>query len=65
MVNPPEPSIEFDSREPSWEEIQEVIKKARKSSAIGPSGVPYRINKNCLVTPQAMDEDPESDQEEG
>ncbi len=56
--------MEFDSKEPSWKEVQEVFIKARTSSAPGLSEVPYRVCKNCpSLLPQAM-EDPEGDVEE-
>ncbi|KAL7891157.1 hypothetical protein AOLI_G00006330 [Acnodon oligacanthus] len=48
LIYPPAPTLNFDGKEPNWKEIQEVIKKARSSSAPGPSGVPYRVYKNCL-----------------
>ncbi|KAL7881484.1 hypothetical protein AOLI_G00083320 [Acnodon oligacanthus] len=38
LIDPPAPTLDFDGKEPSWKEIQEVIKKARSSSAPGPSG---------------------------
>ncbi|KAL7876168.1 hypothetical protein AOLI_G00111310 [Acnodon oligacanthus] len=47
LIDPPAPTLDFDGKEPSWKEIQEVIKKARSNSAPGPSGVPYRVYKNC------------------
>ncbi|KAL7856411.1 hypothetical protein AOLI_G00200150 [Acnodon oligacanthus] len=47
LIDPPARTLDFDGKEPSWKEIQEVIKKARSSSAPGPSGVPYRVYKNC------------------
>ncbi|XP_067284127.1 uncharacterized protein [Pseudorasbora parva] len=47
LIDPPAPTLDFDRKEPSWKEIQEVIKTARASSAPGPSGVPYKVYKNC------------------
>ncbi|XP_067280778.1 uncharacterized protein [Pseudorasbora parva] len=47
LIDPPAPTLDFDGKEPSWKEIQEVIKTARASSAPGPSGVPYKVYKNC------------------
>ncbi|KAL4001244.1 hypothetical protein ACER0C_006543 [Sarotherodon galilaeus] len=47
LINPSTPEQEFDGEEPSWKEIQEVVKRARASSAPGPSGVPYKVYKNC------------------
>ena len=38
-------SIEFNSRVPSWSEIQEVVKALRSASAPGPSGIPYIVYK--------------------
>lgn len=47
LVDPPPPTKEFDSREPLLKEVQEVVRKARSSSAPGPSGIPYKVYKNC------------------
>lgn len=47
LVDPPPPNKDFDTREPLLKEVQEVVKKARASSAPGPSGVPYKVYKNC------------------
>ncbi|XP_038154112.1 uncharacterized protein LOC119791846 [Cyprinodon tularosa] len=47
LIDPPAPTVDFNGMEPSWKEIQEVVKKARSSSAPGPSGVPYKVYKNC------------------
>ncbi|KAL7886754.1 hypothetical protein AOLI_G00044750 [Acnodon oligacanthus] len=47
LIDPPAPTLEFNGKKPSWTENQEVIKKARASSAPGPSGEPYRVYKNC------------------
>lgn len=41
------PSIVFSANEPTWKEIQEVVKKARAASAPGPSVIPYRVYKKC------------------
>ena len=42
-----EPSIPLDEREPTWTEVQEVVKKARSGSAPGPNGIPYKVYKKC------------------
>ncbi|XP_061772124.1 uncharacterized protein LOC133562186 [Nerophis ophidion] len=47
LINPPTPTLDFDGKEPGWKEIQEVVRRARTSSAPGPSGVPYKVYKNC------------------
>uniref|UniRef100_A0A3B1JAJ2 Reverse transcriptase domain-containing protein n=1 Tax=Astyanax mexicanus TaxID=7994 RepID=A0A3B1JAJ2_ASTMX len=47
LIQPPPPTKEFDGREPLLKEVQDVVKKARSSSAPGPSGVPYKVYKNC------------------
>ncbi|KAK0142412.1 Retrovirus-related Pol polyprotein from type-1 retrotransposable element R2 [Merluccius polli] len=47
LICPPEPSILFDTNEPTLKEVREVIKSARTASAPGPSGVPYKVFKNC------------------
>ncbi|RXN07781.1 hypothetical protein ROHU_027499 [Labeo rohita] len=41
------PVKELNISEPSWKEIQEVVKKARSGSAPGPSGIPYKVYKKC------------------
>jgi len=46
LMNPLAPTLEFDGKEPSWKEVQEMFKKARSSSAPGQSGVPYKVYKN-------------------
>ncbi|XP_056097411.1 uncharacterized protein LOC130076370 [Rhinichthys klamathensis goyatoka] len=47
LINPPAPAMDFDGKEPGWKEIQEVVRRARANSAPGPSGVPYKVYKNC------------------
>ncbi len=47
LIRPPPPTKEFDSREPLLKEVQDVVREARSSSAPGPSGVPYKVYKNC------------------
>jgi len=45
LIKAPAPTLEFDEKEPNWKDV--VVKKARASSALGPSGVPYKVYKNC------------------
>lgn len=45
--NTPEPSSDFNLKEPSLREVKEVVRRAISSSAPGPSGVPYKVYKNC------------------
>ena len=47
LIEPEPPTSEFDLREPSWREIQDVVNAARSSSAPGPSGVMYCVYKRC------------------
>lgn len=35
--------------EPSWKEVQEVVKKTITGSAPGPRGIPYKVYKKCLI----------------
>ena len=37
----------FDMSELQLKEVREVIRKARASSAPGPSGTSYKVYKNC------------------
>ena len=43
----PEPEVEFDMKEPTFQEVQSFIKKARTKSAPGPNGIPYKVYKYC------------------
>lgn len=47
LIHPPAPVTEFDNRELLLKEVQEVVKRARSSSAPGPSGVTYKVYKYC------------------
>ncbi|KAL7889491.1 hypothetical protein AOLI_G00017490 [Acnodon oligacanthus] len=40
---------ELNISEPSWKEVQEVLKKARTGSAPGLSGIPYEMYKKCPI----------------
>ncbi|XP_078621248.1 uncharacterized protein LOC144887724 [Branchiostoma floridae x Branchiostoma japonicum] len=41
------PEKPLNISEPSWKEVQEVVRKARAASAPGPSGLPYKVYKKC------------------
>ena len=47
LINPPAPTLDFEGKEPTLIEIQEVVKKVRASSDPGLSGVPYQVYKYC------------------
>ena len=47
LICPPEPDTLFNISEPTLKEVKEVIKSARTASAPGPSGVPYKVFKQC------------------
>ncbi|KAJ8349798.1 hypothetical protein SKAU_G00249280 [Synaphobranchus kaupii] len=47
LIIPPEPTTAFNTKEPSWKEIQSVVKAARTSSAPGTNGVPFLVYKRC------------------
>lgn len=47
LITPPEPTLAFNTREPTLKEVEEVVKAARTSSAPGPSGVSYVVYKRC------------------
>ncbi|ONI45671.1 hypothetical protein AN642_00195 [Epulopiscium sp. SCG-B10WGA-EpuloA2] len=38
---------EMDVRPPRWKEVEEVVRRAKASSAPGPNGVPYRVYKSA------------------
>lgn len=45
LVDPPPPTKVFETREPLLKEVQEILRKARSSSAPGPSRVPFKVYK--------------------
>lgn len=47
LIRPPEPSIQFNTKESTLAEVRDIIRVARTSAAPGPSGVPYRVYKHC------------------
>nr|XP_057943465.1 uncharacterized protein LOC131138512 [Doryrhamphus excisus] len=47
ITTPPEPSFQFNSKEPSLVEVRNIVRAARTSAAPGPSGVPYKVYKHC------------------
>ena len=47
IETPEAPNTEFDSKDITWKEVQQVVRKARAKSAPGPSGIPYLFYKKC------------------
>ncbi|XP_054628013.1 uncharacterized protein LOC129179159 [Dunckerocampus dactyliophorus] len=47
LLDIPSPTVDFNTGEPTWKEIQDVVAAARSRSAPGPSGVPYKVYKRC------------------
>ena len=47
LIDLPEPEVQFDMSELQLKEVREVVRKARSSSAPGPSGNSYKVYKNC------------------
>ena len=47
LISPAPPTTEFNLREPSLKEVEEIIKAPRSASTPGPSGVPYLVYKRC------------------
>ncbi|KAI8493811.1 hypothetical protein Bbelb_281580 [Branchiostoma belcheri] len=43
----PVPTKPQDTSETTWKEVQDVVRKARAGSALGPSGIPYKVYKKC------------------
>ncbi len=46
------PTAVFNIMPPKLSEVRQVVEKARSSSAPGPNGIPYKLNKNC---PKVLD----------
>ncbi|KAL7877269.1 hypothetical protein SRHO_G00039140 [Serrasalmus rhombeus] len=40
------PMHEMDTSTPTWNEVVNIVKRARMASAPGPNGIPYRLYKN-------------------
>ncbi|KAJ8011884.1 hypothetical protein DPEC_G00062920 [Dallia pectoralis] len=47
LINPPGPSVQFNMAEQQLNEVRVVARKARASSAPGPSSTSYKVYKNC------------------
>lgn len=47
VITPPEPSILFNSKEPTLAEVRNTVRTAQTSSAPGPIGVLYKVSKHC------------------
>ncbi|TWW68228.1 hypothetical protein D4764_19G0000260 [Takifugu flavidus] len=47
LVKQPEPVVQFNTTEPTLKEVKEAVMAARSSSSPGPSGVPYRVYRQC------------------
>lgn len=46
-ISPAPPMTEFNTKEPHWKGVQEVVKAANSTSAPEPSGVSYSMYKHC------------------
>lgn len=53
VPQPPFPIEEFEMAPPKLSEVEEVIRRARSTSAPGPNGIPYKLYKRC---PQVLKE---------
>ena len=47
LTKPAEPTIAFKEEEPTWQEVNSFLKKARGKSAPGPNGIQYNVYKHC------------------
>lgn len=47
LIKPAKSTIPFGVEEPSWQEVNNFLRKARGKSAPGPNGIPYNVCKNC------------------
>lgn len=51
------PSVELNVKEPTWNEIQDIIQKAKASGAPGPSDISYKVYKNCAEVVKDFEKD--------
>ena len=47
LIHQKPPVVQYDTRLPTWTEMQEVVRATRSASAPGPSGVLYIVCKRC------------------
>lgn len=47
ISRPEKPTTELNGKEPTWQEVRDVVHKAKSSAAPGPSGIPYKVYKKC------------------
>ncbi|XP_071138283.1 uncharacterized protein [Mytilus edulis] len=47
LLTPEESKEQFDESDLKFQEVQDVVRKARAGSAPGPNGISYRVYKNC------------------
>ena len=47
LIHQKPPVVQYDTRSPTWKEMQEVVRATRSASAPGPSRVPYIVYKRC------------------
>ena len=47
LIHQKPPVVQFDTRLPTWKEMQDVVRATRSASAPGLSGVPYIVYKRC------------------
>ena len=47
MYKFPEPRVPFEMKEPTLQEMKEMVKRTRTKSAPGPNGIPYKLYKYC------------------
>lgn len=44
----PELDLPKDTKDPSWREVVDIVRKARSVSAPGPYGIPCKVYKKCI-----------------
>lgn len=47
LIKSTEATTPFAVEEPSWQEVNNFLKKARVKSAPGPNGIPYKVYNCC------------------
>ncbi|KAK0138095.1 hypothetical protein N1851_025637 [Merluccius polli] len=53
LIKIAKPTIPFGAEEPSWQEVNNFLKKARGKSALGPNGIPHKVYKLSIALVQA------------
>lgn len=47
LIKPAELTIPFNAEEPTWQEVNSILKKTKGKSAPGPNSIEHNVSKHC------------------